>query len=99
DAANGMALAPPPPGSAVTAMGWEVAPQALTQQLIELRDRYGNPPVVVTENGAAFSDRERTTAHGRIDDHDRAAYVTAYLREVSSAIEAGCDVRGYFVWT
>jgi beta-glucosidase len=80
-------------------MGWEVAPTALRQQLLRLRDDYGNPPVFVTENGAAFPDAVRSERTRRVQDRDRAAYVVAYLRELSAAIDAGCDVRGYFVWT
>ena len=99
EAELGLALAPPPSGSTATAMEWEVAPQALGHQLLELKERYGNPPIVVTENGAAFVDRARSGAGGRVDDRSRASYLVAYLRELSAAIEAGCDVRGYFVWT
>lgn len=93
----GLALAPPPEGSEVTAMGWEVAPDAFHAQLIELKERYGNPPVVVTENGAAYPDP--APAGGRVDDPQRARYLLRYLRALASAREAGCDVRGYFVWT
>jgi len=96
---GGLALAPPPSGSATTAMGWEVAPEALRQQLLMLRDDYGNPPVVVTENGAAFPDTVRSGRTDRVEDRDRAAYLVAYLRELSAAVDEGCDVRGYFVWT
>lgn len=95
----GLALAAPPAGRAVTAMGWEVAPGALRQQLLRLRDEYGNPPVVVTENGAAFADTVRSARTARVLDRDRASYLVAYLRELSLALSEGCDVRGYFVWT
>lgn len=93
----GLALAEPPAGRKRTAMGWEVAPDALLAQLRELKDDYGNPPVVITENGAAFPDLPGPD--GRIDDRDRASYLAAYLRAVGEAVDAGCDVRGYFVWT
>ena len=100
DGPAGLALAPAPAGSDTTAMGWEVDPGALGEVLRTLRNDYGNPPVVVTENGAAFGDGVREgRAARRVADRDRAAYLTAYLRELGSAIEAGCDVRGYFVWT
>src|SRR5690606_24192459 len=95
----GLALAAPPEGSPRTTMGWEVAPGALRQQLLRLRDEYGNPPVVVTENGAAFADTERLVRTRRVEDRDRVSYMVSYLRELSAALEAGCDVRGYFVWT
>jgi len=93
----GLRLAEAPLGAEVTEMGWEVAPAALSEQLDELRLRYGNPPVYLTENGAAFADR--AGASGRVEDRRRADYLTAYLRAVADARSRGCDVRGYFVWT
>src|SRR5262249_882365 len=39
-----------------TETGWEVFPQGLTDTLLWLKNRYGNPPLYVTENGAAFFD-------------------------------------------
>lgn len=94
---TGLALAEPPPNAERTAMGWEVAPEAFTAQLIELKERYGNPPVVVTENGTAYPDP--APRDGRVDDPDRIRYLHRYLRALADARAAGCDVRGYFVWT
>jgi len=87
----------PPEGAQRTHMGWEVYPQAMYEQLLELRDKYGNPPVVITENGAAFEDRPDAT--GNVEDAERTAYLAAYLEQVARAREAGADVRGYFAWT
>lgn len=97
DGPAGLALAPAPTGSEVTDMGWEIAPNALHSLLLELRDDYGNPAVVITENGAAFADRH--DRRGRVDDRLRGEYLVRYVRAVERAVEDGCDVRGYFVWT
>src|SRR5262249_36913483 len=43
-----------------TETGWEVFPQGLTDVLVWVRARYGNPVTYVTENGAAFFDPPRT---------------------------------------
>lgn len=86
-----------PSGSEATAMGWSVEPQAFTQQLLTLKERYGNPAVVVTENGAAFADPR--PVRGRVADRRRVDYLRRYIRAMHEAILAGCDVRGYFVWT
>src|SRR5690606_36564762 len=72
-------------------------PDAMFEQLLELRSDYGNPAVVITESGAAFSDQQDPA--GRIDDQRRAAYLLAYVQAAARAREAGCDVRGYFAWT
>ena len=39
-----------------TETGWEVFPQGMTDILVWVKQRYGNPPLYVTENGAAFFD-------------------------------------------
>ena len=87
----------PPRGADRTEMNWEVYPEALFEQLVELMERYGNPPVYVTENGAAFADVPG--ADGRVLDRERIRFMEMYLHSVHRALEAGVDVRGYFVWT
>lgn len=93
----GMKQADPPPDAETTDMGWEVYPDALHEQLIELKNAYGNPPVYVTENGAAYP--EPDSVDGQIDDAERVAYLRRHLEEVHRAIADGVDVRGYFVWS
>jgi beta-glucosidase len=80
-----------------TETGWEVYPQGLTDTLNWVRTRYGNLPLYITENGAAFPDPPSAAALA--EDTQRVEYLRAHLRAVHAAIEAGCDVRGYFVWS
>jgi beta-glucosidase len=93
----GITEAPPPAGAKVTARGFEVAPDAFLEQLLELKTRYGNPPVYVTENG--FGLRESADERGYVADNDRITYLRSYLAAMHEAIRLGCDVRGWFVWT
>jgi beta-glucosidase len=93
----GLALVPPPDDAETTAMGWEVAPDALFDQLLVLRERIAGVPIYVTENGAAF--RDTLTDRGEVHDARRIDYLGRYLRSVARAREAGVDVRGYFVWS
>jgi beta-glucosidase len=79
-----------------TAMGWEIYPEGLHEVLTWLRTEYGNPPVIVTENGAAFDD---VPAHGAVHDPRRIDYLRRYLAQVARALAEGCDVRGYFAWS
>ncbi len=89
---------PPPPGTKVTDMGWEIAPDAFRAVMIEAKERYsGDLPVYILENGAAFPDH--IDAGGHIRDADRIAYLRLYLGAVLDAIAAGVPVRGYFVWS
>lgn len=97
-ASVGLRVVDPPEPAEVTAMGWEVVPGALFEMLMRLKQEYGNPPIYLTENGAAFGDRSRA-ADGSIDDSDRSRYLGAYLAAAAEARASGCDLRGYFVWT
>ena len=87
----------PSRGLPVTAMGWEVQPWGLRDLLVRLSREYQLPPMYVTENGAAYHDV--LTASGEVDDRDRLEYVDAHLRSLREAMDAGVDVRGYFVWS
>jgi beta-glucosidase len=81
-----------------TETGWEVFPQGLTDTLAWVRDRYGNPPVYITENGSAFYDPP-TAENGVLDDPLRVNYQKKHLAAVSAAIAQGCDIRGYMAWS
>lgn len=80
-----------------TEMNWGIDGHAFYQALDGLRRDYGNPPVFVTENGAAFLDIPGPD--GRIDDQDRIAYYQEYLAGMHRAISEGADIRGYMPWS
>jgi beta-glucosidase len=85
-------------GATYTETGWEVYPDGLRETLCGVRQRYGDIPLYVTENGAAFTDPPQAPAGG-LEDPLRVAYLRDHVRAVREAIAAGCDVRGYFVWS
>jgi beta-glucosidase len=85
------------PGARFTAMGWEIWPDGLYEQLRRLDREYGRPELIVTENGAAFD--ERPSADGRVDDRDRIAYLRAHLQAAGRAASEGVRLRGYQVWS
>jgi beta-glucosidase len=81
-----------------TETGWEVWAPGLTRVLTWVKERYGNPPVYVTENGAAFFDPPSLDGD-RVADPLRVDYLRKHLAAVHAAIAHGVDVRGYFVWS
>jgi beta-glucosidase len=84
--------------STYTETGWEVFARGLTDTLTWVARRYGNPPLYITENGAAFFDPP--VAEGRrINDPLRVDYYQKHLRAIHEAIEAGVDLRGYCAWS
>ncbi|MBX9243959.1 beta-glucosidase [Actinotalea ferrariae] len=80
-----------------TAMGWNIDPSGMTELLVGLSKTYPELPLMITENGAAFDDV--VSEDGRVHDVDRVSYVHRHLDAVGEAMEAGADVRGYFVWS
>ncbi len=87
------------PGVRRTAMGWPVAPGTLTDLLVDLQKQYGDalPPVHITENGSAEDDE--AGPDGAVHDIDRVDYLRDHLIALRAAIDAGVDVRGYYVWS
>jgi beta-glucosidase len=84
--------------SSYTETGWEIFPQALTELLLRLKTEYGNPPIYITENGAALADPP-VTAQGRIEDQHRIDYLRQHLHAILDAIDQGANVQGYYVWS
>jgi len=85
------------PTGPTTAMGWPVDPEGLTETLLRLTHEYDAPPLYVTENGVAFDDE--AGEGGAVEDRDRIAFLEAHLHAAASAVEAGADLRGWFVWS
>ena len=88
---------PAPAGTRFTDIGWPIDAGGLAEELIHLRDRYGNPELYVTENGACYDDVP--AADGSIRDDDRIAYLRDHLAAARQALAAGVKLRGYFVWS
>ncbi|MGH7186741.1 MAG: family 1 glycosylhydrolase, partial [Pseudomonadota bacterium] len=85
-------------GSTHTETGWEVFAQGLTDVLLWVKQRYGDIPLYVTENGAAFYDPPKVE-NGRIEDPLRVSYLKAHVAALAAAIAQGVDLRGYMVWS
>ena len=79
-----------------TTMGWEVYPNGLLELLVRLPREYEPPPILVTENGAAYADTRRGDV---VDDPERASYIERHVAAIAEAIHHGAPVQGYFVWS
>ena len=87
----------PQEGVAHTELDWEVYPEGLTDTLVWVKQRYGDIPLYITENGAAFPDA--ASADELVPDTLRVDYLRRHLLAARAAITAGVDLRGYFVWS
>ncbi|HEY1878330.1 MAG TPA: GH1 family beta-glucosidase [Caulobacteraceae bacterium] len=85
-------------GATYTETDWEVFPQGLTDILVWVKQRYGDIPIQITENGAAFYDPP-TANGGTVNDPLRIDYLRTHLNAVREAIARGVKVEGYMVWS
>jgi len=90
-----------PPGVAVpggyTEMGWKIDPNGLENFLLRLTRDYSPPSIVISENGASYSDGPGSD--GRIRDQRRIEYIDQHISAVARARRAGVPVDGYYVWS
>jgi beta-glucosidase len=84
-------------GLPTTAMGWEVDPDGLFDILTRVTRDYGDLPLVMTENGAAFDDV--LGEDGVVHDPDRTEFLVSHLRAAARAVAAGVPLQGYFAWS
>jgi beta-glucosidase len=86
-----------PPQAALTDMEWEIVPDSLTDLLVRLKAEYGDLPLYITENGAAFVDQPDAT--GFVDDQDRIAFLEGHMTAMARALAAGVNLKGYYLWS
>jgi beta-glucosidase len=86
-----------PPDGPRTAMGWGVDAAGLAEVLRRVHTEYGDVPLYVTENGAAYDDE--VTPDGAVHDAERTAFLAAHVEACAAALAAGAPVKGYFVWS
>uniref|UniRef100_A0A914DUN9 Beta-glucosidase n=1 Tax=Acrobeloides nanus TaxID=290746 RepID=A0A914DUN9_9BILA len=74
--------------------GWIfLYPDGLRKQLNQFRTDYGNPKIIITENGCMDTKGEW------LNDVSRIEYIREHMIAVSKAIQDGCNVVGYTVWS
>lgn len=86
----------PPKGVPLDAFGREIDASGLGEVLTRLREDYGNPPLLITENGCSDP---LSKGDALLDDPFRTDYLRRHLEVVKLSMERGSPVHGYFVWT
>jgi beta-glucosidase len=92
----GYAFGDKPADLPLTPIDWPIMPDAFRDTLLMVAERYALP-VYVLENG--FGCHDQPDAGGAVIDHDRIAYLRAYIGALNAAVSAGADIRGYFIWS
>jgi len=65
-----------------------------------IKNRYGSPPIYVTENGVCAPFESLKPAKEAVDDVFRQDFIKGYLSEMYKAITFDdVDVKGFFYWS
>lgn len=80
-----------------TDMNWGIHPMGLKNEVMYMKEQYGNPVLYLTENGCAFPDAP--DENDFVNDWDRIRFLQAHIRALHEAIQASANVHGYFVWS
>ena len=84
--------------SAADSCNGPTRPDLLTAGLVRLKEDYGNPPIMVTENGASFPGDDELL-DGKVQDAKRTDYLLGHVAALGAAIRQDADVQGYFHWS
>ncbi len=85
------------PNARFNAWGHEIYENCIYDLLIDIRKKYGDIPVYVTENGIGLY--EAFNEKGEVDDDERIAILDGWVNGLLRAKREGCPVLGYFVWS
>uniref|UniRef100_A0AB38Z7E9 Beta-glucosidase 13-like n=1 Tax=Paeonia suffruticosa TaxID=45171 RepID=A0AB38Z7E9_PAESU len=75
-----------------------IAPKWLASILVNLKTKYNNPLIYITENGYPQLIQDKTMEE-ICDDQVRIDYIKDHLVSIRTALREGVNVDGYFSWT
>jgi beta-glucosidase len=84
---------------AIKAFNGPVRPEEFYRLLMRLKADYGNPPVIITENGAGFGEVDEYVVGDTVRDPLRTDYIRRHVDAVLRARCDGADIRGYMAWS
>ena len=77
--------------------GREIYPQCMYNALMEIKNKYGDIPIYITENGHGMY--EKADENGYVEDDERIEMMQGYIDKMLEAMDDGVDVRGYYAWS
>lgn len=77
-----------------------IVPEGMRSLMNYIKQKYANPPVIITENGMDDPNSPFISLKDALKDEKRIKYHRDYLSNLLASIkEDGCNVKGYFVWS
>ncbi|CAN1339270.1 Putative beta-glucosidase 41 [Linum perenne] len=92
---NGIAI-----GEKAASSWLRIVPWGIRKLMNHVKDKYGNPLAIVTENGMDDPNSPFISREKALQDEKRIEYHRDYLSNLSASIrEDKCNVGGYFIWS
>ena len=85
-------------GDSEVAFNGAVRPDLFKELLLRIRDEWGSPTVIITENGAGFPGDDEMK-DGQVNDEKRCHYLAHHIAAMKEAMAQGANVAGYHVWS
>lgn len=82
-----------------TSRGIEIYPEALYDIAMVVKERYGNLPWFVSENGIGIQNEEQFMVDGQVQDDYRIEFLKEHLSYLHQAMVDGSNCLGYHMWT
>ncbi|MDT2802479.1 glycoside hydrolase family 1 protein [Vagococcus lutrae] len=80
--------------------GWEIYEKGIYDLCLDIKNNYNNIESFISENGMGVADEERfMDESGQVIDTYRIEYIKDHLAYLWKAIDAGCNIKGYHLWT
>jgi beta-glucosidase len=77
-------------------IGMTIYPDGFYHVLMDIKEKYGDIPIIITENGACYNIEPE---NGRVKDEKRIKYIKQHLIQLNRAMASGVNVQGYCVWS
>ncbi|KAK6251918.1 hypothetical protein QUC31_013638 [Theobroma cacao] len=89
-----------PIGDKANSIWLYIVPRGMRSLMTYIKEKYGNPLVIITENGMDDPNSPFIPIEDALKDEKRIKYHTDYLTNLLAAMEEdGCNVKGYFAWS
>ncbi|KAL5553657.1 hypothetical protein UlMin_041058 [Ulmus minor] len=89
-----------PIGDRANSIWLYIVPEGMRKLMNYIKQKYANPPIIITENGMDDPNNESIPIKDALKDEKRIKYHNDYLTNLLASIkEDGCNVKGYFVWS
>ena len=86
------------PDTLIKSNNGPVRPEYLYKLLMRIKNEYGNPVTMITENGAGFENDDIKIGN-KVNDTLRADYIKRHIAAALQAKKEGANLTGYMVWS